>query len=196
MGTSPGRTTHSEIAAKFSISRQRVGQVIADMTPAAWGFTERDRAQIRAKESAVLERMAKKVEAVISDPPLVHSAIAKTVKDPWCPGSHLINESSQRCTSSWWFWPLSPGTTGGDQGQGSLGSRGCLRGLGCPYCCWSGSVWLRASTSAMYAGCPTSLPRCSASWWRLRTRPWPPRAAYQPHRVSDFQAVTCGDVSI
>ena len=63
------------------------------MTPAAWGFTERDRAQIRAKESAVLERMAKKVEAVISDPPLVHSAIGKTVEDPWCPGSYLINES-------------------------------------------------------------------------------------------------------
>jgi hypothetical protein len=85
--------SHSEIAERFGISRQRVGQVVADMTPAAWGFTDRDRAQIRAKEAAVLERMAKKVEAVISDPPLVHSAIGRTVEDPRRPGTYLINES-------------------------------------------------------------------------------------------------------
>jgi hypothetical protein len=36
---------HSEIAEKFGISRQRFGQVVSDRTPAAWEFTDRDRAQ-------------------------------------------------------------------------------------------------------------------------------------------------------
>ena len=83
---------HQAIADKFGISRQRVGQVVADMTSATWGWTDRDRAQIRAKESAVLERMAKKIEGVIDSPPLQHSAIGKPIEDPRQPGQYLINE--------------------------------------------------------------------------------------------------------
>ena len=32
-----------------------------------------------------------------------------------------------------------------------------LGGLGCLYSCWPGSVWLRASSSAVSAGCPATL---------------------------------------
>lgn len=85
-------TSHQVIADKYGISRQRVGAILADMTPATWGWTDRDRALIRAKESAVLERMAKKIEAVIDSPPLQHSAIGKPIEDPRHPGQYLINE--------------------------------------------------------------------------------------------------------
>jgi hypothetical protein len=85
--------SHAEIAERYGISRQRVGLVLADMTPAAWGFTDRDRAQIRAREAAVLERMARKVEAVIDSAPLQHSAIGKPIEDPRNPGTYLVNES-------------------------------------------------------------------------------------------------------
>ena len=84
---------HAAIAERFGISRQRVGQLLSDMTPAAWGFTDRDRAQIRAKETAVLESMAGKIEAVIDSPPLQHSAIGKPIEDPLHPGRYLINET-------------------------------------------------------------------------------------------------------
>lgn len=83
----------TEIAARYGISRQRVSQIVADRTPAAYGFTDRDRAQIRARETAVLERMAKKIEAVIDSPPLQHSAIGKPIEDPRNPGQYLINET-------------------------------------------------------------------------------------------------------
>jgi hypothetical protein len=86
-------TPHQAIADKYGISRQRVGAILADMTPATWGWTERDRAQIRAKESAVLERMACKLEDVIDHPPLQHSAIGKPIEDPRNPGTYLINEA-------------------------------------------------------------------------------------------------------
>jgi type III secretory pathway component EscS len=36
-------------------------------------------------------------------------------------------------------------------------SGGCLFGWGPLYCCWSGSVWLRASTSAVSVECPVTL---------------------------------------
>ncbi len=85
--------SQAEIAAKFGISRQRVSQIVADRTPATWGFTDRDRAQIRARETAVLERMARKIEEVIASPPLMHSAIGKAIEDPRNPGTYLINES-------------------------------------------------------------------------------------------------------
>lgn len=84
---------HSAIASKYGISRARVGQVVSAKTPAVWGFTEKDKAQVRAKELAVLDRLTKKVEAVVNDPPLVHSAIGKTVEDPRNPGRYLINEA-------------------------------------------------------------------------------------------------------
>lgn len=82
----------AEIATKFSISRQRVSQIVADRTPAAWGYTDRDRAQIRAKEAAVLERLSRDAEKVIASPPLQHSAIGKPIEDPRHPGTYLINE--------------------------------------------------------------------------------------------------------
>jgi hypothetical protein len=84
---------HQAIGERFGISRQRVGQVVADMTPAVFGFTERDRAQIRARESAVLERLAKAAEGIIANPPLQHSAIGKPIEDPRNPGTYLINET-------------------------------------------------------------------------------------------------------
>jgi hypothetical protein len=63
------------------------------MTPAAWGFTDRDRAQIRAKEAATLERLSRDTEKVIASPPLMHSAIGKAIEDPRNPGTYLINET-------------------------------------------------------------------------------------------------------
>jgi hypothetical protein len=63
--------------------------------PAVWGFTDKDRAQIRAKESAVLERMATQVEQIIQSPLLQHSAIGKPIEDPRNPGTYMINESVQ-----------------------------------------------------------------------------------------------------
>ena len=85
--------SHAALAERYGISRQRVGQIVADLTPATFGYTDTDRARIRARELATLEDLSKRAEAVISNPPLVHSAIGKTVPDPRHPGAYLINES-------------------------------------------------------------------------------------------------------
>lgn len=81
---------HAAIAERFGISRQRVSKLIGDMTPTAWGFTDRARAQIRAKEAATLERLSKDAEKVIASPPEMHSAIGKIILDSQ--GHPVLNE--------------------------------------------------------------------------------------------------------
>jgi hypothetical protein len=85
-----GGMQHTAIAEKYGISRQRVGQIVADMTPAAWGFTDRDRAQIRAMEMARLESIAQKLERLAERPPEMHSAIGKIILDS--EGRPVLNE--------------------------------------------------------------------------------------------------------
>jgi hypothetical protein len=69
--------THADIAERFGISRQRVGKILAEMRPAAWGYSDRDRAQIRAMELARLDKIATKLERIAESPPEMHSAVGK-----------------------------------------------------------------------------------------------------------------------
>jgi hypothetical protein len=71
--------SHSAIAAKYGISRARVGQIVNARTPAVFGFTEAHRAAVRYQESETLKRLAKAAEAVVASPPPRSSAIGKVV---------------------------------------------------------------------------------------------------------------------
>jgi hypothetical protein len=51
--------------------------------------------EIRAQESDRLEFCWRKTAEVIERPPLVHSAIGKTVPDPRSPGDYLVDESTR-----------------------------------------------------------------------------------------------------
>jgi hypothetical protein len=73
---------HSEIAAKYGISRARVGQIVATRTPVEWGFTDAHRAAVRHQEAQVLKRLAAAAENVVNDPPPRSSAIGKVVTYP------------------------------------------------------------------------------------------------------------------
>ncbi len=74
--------SHSAIAAKFGISRARVGQVVNARTPVVFGFTDAHRAQVRHQEAETLKRLAKAAEKVVSSPPPRSSAIGKVVLWP------------------------------------------------------------------------------------------------------------------
>ena len=73
---------HSSIAARFEISRARVGQIVNARTPAVFGFTDAHRAAVRHQEAEVLKRLAKAAERVVNDPPPRSSAIGKVVTYP------------------------------------------------------------------------------------------------------------------
>jgi hypothetical protein len=74
--------SHSSIAAKYGISRARVGQIINARTPAVFGFTDAHRAAVRYQESETLKRLAKAAEKVVASPPPRSSAIGKVVLWP------------------------------------------------------------------------------------------------------------------
>jgi hypothetical protein len=51
--------------------------------------------EIRAQESERIEYLWSKVAEVVENPPLVHSAIGKTVPDPRFPGKWLVDERAK-----------------------------------------------------------------------------------------------------
>ena len=83
---------HSTIAAKYGISRARVGQIVNAKTPAVFGFTDAHRAAVRHQEAEVLKRLAKAAEKVVNSPPPRSSAIGKVVVHPET-GEIIVDES-------------------------------------------------------------------------------------------------------
>lgn len=81
-------TSLETIAAEYSISRQRAGQIVKAAAPHhAPGEAE------RAEIAAELRRKYDQLERITANPPLKVSAMSKPTEDPRRPGSYVVDES-------------------------------------------------------------------------------------------------------